>query len=324
MLDSRARARPRNYLSRREQRRLFAWVMGVGLVAIVCVRFGEISRFLREKSASTTKSVDTRFRPQAGNTSERDAITIRNSAELARTNEDRRSPAGVSAELLGRVHDDTPWIRSEEIEPWLKLWSVLKRCSDEELVLRSTGKVGFVELFQQPKAFRGKIVTIRGSARRSTYIKAGENAEAIDGYYRLIIWPEGGPAEPIFLYSLALPEGFRAGDEIRADIEATGFFFKRMVYPTEREAELRRAPVVMARTLSWLQADESAAGYDNRSLHLIFGLTALGIAGLIAAIWWATRKSLPLPKAASAALPPIDDREIVEVQESLDKLAESH
>jgi hypothetical protein len=326
MLDFRPRLQPRNYLSRREQRRLLAWVMGIGLIVIAVTSLAEIRRFVNSLSATVVErapSIDTRFQPSPRNPGEPDAVSIVKAEEAVAVNDRDALFPGVSADLLARVSDDTPWIRSGEIDAWLNVWTALARSNDAERVQRSAGAVGFLELFQQPRAFRGKLVTIRGSARQATYVEAADNPQGIDGYYRIIIRPESGPPEPVFLYTLELPTDFPTGEGIRAEIAATGIFFKRMVYPTKDNADLRRAPVVMARTLTWRQP---VATEDSRSGAFVGGLVAivaLSVIGLIVVTYWASRVRLSTAQRRPSALPPIDDRDVVSVEESLSKLAET-
>jgi hypothetical protein len=324
MLDFHSRVQPRNYFSRREQRRLFAWVMGIGLLVIACASVVEVGRFARSPSgaaASGSVAVDTRFEPKGDRTGEPGAVTIVKAEEPENiANGDALFP-GVDPELLAQVRDDTPWIRSNEVEAWLNVWSALRRSNDESLAHRSP--VGFLELFQQPRAFRGKLVTVRGSARQAMYVSVEENAHGIEGYYRVIVRPDRGPEEPIFLYTLELPANFPTGEQIRAEIEATGVFFKRMVYPTKDNQELRRAPVVMARTLAWHQPKVREESRGGSSVGILVALVAVGIVGFVAATYWASRVGVSTAERRPSALPPIDDGDVVSVEESLSKLAET-
>jgi hypothetical protein len=181
--------------------------------------------------------------------------------------------------------------------------------------------IGFVELFQQPKAFRGKPVTIEGSARRATYLKVDDPQATIDGYYRVIVWPKGGPAEPIFLYCLELPTGFPTGDEIQADITATGLFFKRMVYPAEREGDLRRAPAVIARTLTWEQSSPKTPS-DNNVIRFVIAATVVGFIVLILLLSYVTRNSTRRKSTTTIDTNQMRDVDTPDVHKSLEQLEE--
>ncbi len=320
MLDFRRRTHARNYLSRREQRRVFAWVMGIGLVVIAG---STIVTFLQRPGArvdAATASIDTRFERGIAPGGERDAVTVVKNDNPSAALDPEQRIENLGPEAFAAVRDDTLWIRNDEIDIWITLWSALLRADDDALVRRSAGTVGYVELFAQPKAYRGKVVSVRGSAHQATYLKAAENTAGVAGYYRVIIAPEGGPAEPLFLYVLALPDGFPVGQQIRAEVKATGIFFKRMVYPTAQEGELRRAPVVMAKSIDWLHSSRPA--HTSRS-SLVTILIAVGIVGLVFVGYWATRARYPIAKPRPADLPPIDDREVMDIRDALNKLAEN-
>ena len=324
MFDFHSRVQPRDYLSRREQRRLLAWVMGIGLIVIACASVLEIRRFAHSPSAEAAlraPTIDTRFEPGGDHAREWGAVTIVKAEQPDSLADGDALFAGVDPKLLAQVRDDTPWIRSDEVEAWLNVWSALRRSHDGGLAHRSP--VGFLELFQQPRAFRGKPVTIRGSARQAMYVAAADNVQEIEGYYRIIIRPDRGPEEPIFLYALELPEDFPTGEEIRAEIEATGVFFKRMVYPTKDNQVLRRAPVVMARTLTWHRPVVQEDSRGGSFIGVMVTLAALGVVGFISATFWASRVSRYTSERRPSTLPPIDDRGVVSVEESLSKLAET-
>jgi hypothetical protein len=326
MLDFRPRTQPRNYLSRREQRRLFAWVMGIGLAVIAIASLAEIRQILNAHAAPVIERaplIDTRFQPSPRSSGEPDAVSIVTIEPPTAVSGREDLVAGVSAELLAKVRDDTPWIRPGEIDAWLNVWGALARSKDDEIARRSSGAVGFIELFQQPRAFRGKAVTIRGSARQAMYVDAAKNSEGIDGYYRVIVRPESGPPEPVFLYTLELPADFPTGEEIRADIEATGIFFKRMVYPTKESGELRRAPVIMARTLTWRQPVVAETSRGGLPVGVLVAMVALGAVALALVTYWASRVRSSSTAQLPAALPPIDDRDVVSIEESLDNLSEN-
>ncbi len=162
MLDSRPTAAPRNYLSRKEARRIFWWVMAIGLAVLLVVRFGEIKQLFSNLRSRPSHDIDTRYYPSPKSSSDTSAVTV--VPPLATPSEKAvDGELAIDAELLAEVRDDTPWIRPSEYPAWYHLWNVVKQLPPDVLASRAQ-TVGFVELFQQPKAFRGKPVTIEGSA----------------------------------------------------------------------------------------------------------------------------------------------------------------
>jgi hypothetical protein len=322
MLDFRPTAAPRNYLSRKEARRTFWWIMALGLAVLLIVRFGEIRQFLGNLRGQPAQDIDTRYYPSPKSDTDVNAVTIVPQRE-SHTERPANGAFEIDSSLLAEIRDDTPWIRPSEYPAWYHFWTVLKELPSETLSDRAQ-PVGFVELFQQPKAFRGKPVTIEGSARRATYVKVDDPQSTVAGYYRVIVWPKGGPPEPIFLYCLELPAGLPTGDEIAADITATGLFFKRMVYPTELEGELRRAPVIMARSLDWLQPQSPTTTADNNTVRFVIAATVIGIILLVVLLSYIARSSAPRHSATPTSLPEIRDVETPDVHKSLQELEEEH
>ena len=322
MLEFRPRVPARNYLARREQWRVLAWVMGIGMLVLAGLRFHEILNLLGSQSDGAEPAVDTRFHPPTTGTSEPDSVTIVAGREPVMASDDGIPGDAVSAALLKNVRDDTPWVRDEEIDAWLNLWTALLQSSDAAIARGSAGTVGFVELFGQPRAYRGKLVTIRGSARQAVYLDAAKNDAGVAGYYRVVIQPESGPPEPVFVYALRLPAGFPVGERIRAEVAATGYFFKRMVYSTRDAAELRRAPVIMARTLAWQQPSTEIVEKNGMLVGILIGATAIGIIAILAVTFWASQQSVPATARRPDLLPAIDEGDVVDVRESLAGLAE--
>ena len=168
MLEFRPQAALRNYLSRREARRLFWWVLGVGLAVLVIVRFGEIRQFLGSLRGRPTHDIDTRYYPSPKSGADSDSVTIvPHQAPTSETADDNRLQ--IDPSLLTEIRDDTPWIRPSEYPAWYHFWTVLKEMPPKILTERAQS-AGFVELFQQPRAFRGKPIAIEGSARRANYV----------------------------------------------------------------------------------------------------------------------------------------------------------
>ncbi len=113
----------------------------------------------------------------------------------------------------------------------------------------STGRVGFLQLDEQPNVYRGRLVTIGGVVRSAKRVKAPENAYGVKQYYQLWLQPERSEGELIVVYSLKVPAGFPLGPELDADCTATGFFFKRWAY-LGKSGPLT-APLILSRTISW-------------------------------------------------------------------------
>ena len=191
---------------------------------------------------------------------------------------------GVRSEHLSSVRDDAV-LRGVEHDAWFHLLDLLERNDDESLRAASTGNVGYVQLFKQPKEYRGRLVTVRGVVRGVRKLPAAKNAYGIDDYFQLSLEPDGGPAYPIIIYALHLPTGFPEGMKVAAECSATGFFYKRWAY--QAQDGIHTAPLILARSVEWQPpaAVEPFAAPDSEMLLWIAAGSA-GAAVLLVALFW--------------------------------------
>lgn len=296
MLDFRSKKPPKNYLARGQQWRLLALVMIAGLVVLAVSKSGNPSNWLWlfgqtaktiEESGSSNTAADPDTRLSNHGSPIADSFVSPAAPGVAEEHSSRPSFPGVRSDYLAAVKDNTV-LRGAETDAWFHLLKILQQSDSRELEKASLGDIGFVELFRQPEVYRGQVVTLRGIVHRAEYLKAPQNAYGIAGYHRLWLVPSGGPASPIVLYALELPQGYPEGLEITAESRATGFFFKRLPY--EAKDGLRTAPLVLARTVAWQPPPEAPASADSPTL-VKYALAALGAGAIVvAAVYWTTRR----------------------------------
>jgi hypothetical protein len=156
---------------------------------------------------------------------------------------------------LEAVQDNTVPNRPVERHAWFRLFEVLGGTEEPVLKKHSLGAVGYVQLLKQPKDYRGKLVTVKGTVELGYRVTPPENVEGIQQYYSFWLRPIGGDDSPIVIYALETPPGFPpvlAKDDQnqkanRLDVEAefTGYFFKRMAYLSIKDT--RTTPLILAR-----------------------------------------------------------------------------
>lgn len=246
-----------NYLSGALQRRLLLLVMALGLVLILMREAGKPQRWewfnllTSAGPAGHEEAVDTRLATPE-DSDKPGVIYAPNDADdapLPAAAGGRYFP-GVDTRLLARVRDDTIF-RQQDYESWFNLCDVLRRHSPEQIADASTGDVTFLQLFQQPAAYRGELVTVAGVIRRAGYRPAPQNDVGVEGYYQAWLQPLGTGSSPMVIYLLELPKDFPIGDQLDAEVTLTGFFFKRWAYAAQDT--IRTAPVLLARNLTWHQ-----------------------------------------------------------------------
>ncbi len=200
--------------------------------------------------------------------------------------------------FLESIRDNTVF-RGAEKDAWFRMLEQLDRREPSDLQRASTGYVGFLQLYKQPEAYRGKLVTIKGSVRMGYYRTAPDNLYGIPGYYVFWVKPVGSKS-PIVVYSLEIPSGFpdvakleRDGERPRLDedVEFTGFFFKRWAYRAQDDTRL--APLVLAKTPRWERPPGAAADRPPSAWFwfAVFGGAAGFGFGLAAVFFWLTRRS---------------------------------
>ena len=155
---------------------------------------------------------------------------------------------GVEPEYLAAVRDDATF-RPEEQNAWFQLLEILNHTDQAGLRRGSSGRVTYSQLSRQSEQYRGQLVTIRGTIRRTSLQHPQENDGQIDQYYQTVLQPADDRSQLIFVYCLYLPEGFPTGMDVSADVEVTGFHFKRWAYAAQDT--VRTAPVLLARTVDW-------------------------------------------------------------------------
>ena len=240
--DAPARRRPRNYLATGERRRLLWRFMPAALAALLVLTWVERTWFPR-RDPRPAPPVDTRLEMVRGPGPAADEVIIELEPEPS---PDEAAPAAAfsaPASLLATVRDDT-FFRDADTGAWEQTFLTLRDTGQASLLRAAAPRVSFSELFGQPRSFRGRLVRLRGTLHRLERLSAPDNNYGIDHYWQGWLEPEGGPATPIVIHCLAVPEGMPAGMRIDEPVDVVGYFFKRYAYAAADT--IRVAPLVMA------------------------------------------------------------------------------
>lgn len=227
--------------------------------------------------------IDNRLTPKEPQTPP-GAILVAKGEEVS---QEQSSPAGLlpkpplSDAQLEAIQDDSP-LRRAEMEAWRRLFQVLHETEEADLRKRSEGIVSYGQLFQQSKAYRGRLVTVRGQLRRALRAGMPQNPWGQEHYYQTWLQPADQPANPMQIYCLQLPEGFPLGMEIDESVEITGFYFKRAAY--QAQDGLRTTPTLAAKTVRWLPRQSLAPNQEPLTgAPLVVLLVVVGLLGVAAA-----------------------------------------
>ncbi len=238
---------------------------------------------------------------------------------------------------LTHVRDDATFLRPDENQIWFHLMHELQSHAPADLKKRSEGVVGYSAMYNQPEAYRGKVISVRAQVRWAYRVPAIKNYLGIKEFNVLYLAPEGVPDKPLIVYSLALPAGFPLLHEqnhpsgmtpLHEDVVVTGYFFKRGAY-RGKDANYT-APLILANSLEWTpapgQQETFAKGESIWLETFIIASVVFAVAAIV--VYFVTRRGAgegrrfdseqvraSVAELKNADLPPT-------LQESLKRLAE--
>ena len=257
---SRKPSPPPNYLARKEQYRLLILCAMLMLVLVMMneVRKPEMWDWMwagdtKQDIADTTQDqepIDTRIENR------RTSKVPANAFRVAKREQNQAATAptrnamlpGITPELLSPIEDNSI-LRVAENDAWQTILAVLKETQQASLLASSIDNVSFAQLFRQTESYRGRVVSVRGTIRRTERIPTRENENGIDELFRWIVEPAGPSNAPIVIYSLEKPTGFEITDDLREDATFTGVLFKRWAYAAGDGTRI--APLLLAKTATW-------------------------------------------------------------------------
>lgn len=311
-------AGPRNFLARREQRRIFWLFMPPAMLLMLALGWIERAWFGRPVPQAPPQ-VDTRVTAIRGEPPSPDAVMIDVEPLPPAARQEEASPA-AAASALAQVRDDTVFRAADE-DAWFQILTTLRSAEAGPPSRAAAQLVSFVELFGQPGSFRGRLVRFRGTLRRLEKIPAQRNPYGFTEYWQGWIEPEDGPPSPIVVYFLQVPENMPEGLKIAEPVDVVGYFFKRWAYAATDAVRL--APLVLALEPGWRPrpvGPRSGDSIGTVALVTIGGLVLVTLVGIRVAGRGSQRRRIDEPRDLSSALAGAD---ICTTEESLRRLAET-
>ena len=271
---------PRNYLAPSERRRLFWLVMPAAIAVMLVAGWVERIWFPRQ---GAVPQFDTRLERLERPRPQGDEVVIERHAEPL----EPEPAADLSASLdsLARVRDAT-FFREADNDAWFQTWNTLRETGVAGLRAARPRTVSFSELFGQPTSFRGHLVRMRGTFRRLERLTPPPNDYGIEDYWQGWMEPAGGPASPVVVQCLTIPEGMPSGMRIDEPVDVTGYFFKNYAY--NASDTIRVAPVIMTLEPTWRPRPTPPAGAAGGPGGVTL-MVAATLATLMAATWFGMR-----------------------------------
>ncbi|MCA9026895.1 MAG: hypothetical protein KDA86_16940 [Planctomycetaceae bacterium] len=152
----------------------------------------------------------------------------------------------------------------------------------------------FVDLIQNPAAYRGQPVTLSGHLIRLIKSTAGPNDFGIDTLYEGWLVTEDSQQHPATIICTELPPGMPIGEETIDGVSVTGYFLKLRTYPS-RDRKIRFAPLILTHTMSWNPVKVSPV-FAVSPIVLYGGLAACTIIVIVIA-WLTARRNRQLREA---------------------------
>ena len=138
----------------------------------------------------------------------------------------------------------------------------LDRWAREELGKSGASSFSVVPLFNRPQTQQGRLVELRGAARRIIPVRVSE-AEVnerlgIEQYYQVYLFTEDSQDNPLVFCLRELPEGLPTGDGpgFGEELSIAGFFFKTWSYPistdgSDGQPQRQLAPLLIGKSAVW-------------------------------------------------------------------------
>src|SRR5687768_1027133 len=151
---------PPNYLSGRQQWQVLRLVIGLGLILMLMNQF-------RNPRAIEALGIFFGAQPRSPQAAAGDHSSSVDDHDPA-----TEGPRSASSQLpvrfegLREVEDNTPF-RREDTGPWFQLLGILHDASKSQLTSGAIPNLTAVQLLEQPEAYRGRLITLHGTARQS-------------------------------------------------------------------------------------------------------------------------------------------------------------
>jgi len=198
---------------------------------------------------------------------------------------------------------DRSRISAAERECFYQLLAAAGRADMKRFVRLTPDDFPVAPLFNSPELQRGRLVALRGVARRITKIIVDDadivERFGIDHYYEVAVFSDDSQGNPVIFCLRQLPPGMPTGERISEAVRIPAFFLKTWTFetaqlnqtvttaddePRQRKKNLRQvAPLLIGKSLLWYTPPEpevpGVSGWITGTLFL------LALAGVWFGLW---------------------------------------
>ena len=145
----------------------------------------------------------------------------------------------------------------------------------------------FVDMIENPSAYRGRPVTLSGHLIRMVKSKAGPNEHAIETLYEGWLVTDDSQQHPVTIICTDIPSGMPIGEETIDGVSVTGYFLKLRTYPS-RDRKIRFAPLILAHSMDWRPV--TAKKEWDVSPSILYGGIMLCTIACLLTMWFSARR----------------------------------
>jgi hypothetical protein len=208
--------------------------------------------------------------------------------------------ASINPDVLQHVKDDTLGLTDDDREVYFRVLKLVRQLEPAELRTlarefredrhaaspryrhRPIEKFPtFVDLFQHPAEYRGRPVSLHGRLRRLISYPAGKTGQGFDQLYEGWFFADDAQGNPAVVIFTEKPEELPISGDIEEEVSVTGYFLKMYGYPARDTT--RRAPLILARTVTWHPQPETKRWNPSPETYLSLTL-GIVIFGLVVAL----------------------------------------
>ena len=193
--------------------------------------------------------------------------------------------ADLPAKWLEVINDQVMGLRVNESDTYYRVLAHISRLDDRFLKKHTRKDVLYVNLLRNPDLYRGKLITIHGTARRITQMQVGKNKYGVKKTYEAwVLTPDSG-SDPIRLVSTGIDSRLPLGEKVAVEIEATGYFLK--LYSYASQGGQHQAPLILAARIEPYVVKTSVPNGTGLEPYIIVFALFIGCSTIIAATLYA-------------------------------------
>jgi len=148
----------------------------------------------------------------------------------------------------------------------------------------------FVDLFRNPQAYRGRLVTFHGYIRELKSYPADKNPYGLKRLYEVALFTEDSQTNPAIIVATEKPAGLHEGSDMAEPVTVTGYFFKMYGYTAHDTTRI--APLILADRFEWSPERPQTGLPRNAIIGILAGLAVV----VLATVWYFTREARTKPR----------------------------